>query len=97
MPPRQLDGADVLLWAVSSRGVFHTIPHNADHIADSVIAVVGMAICQYSDDERFYLFKCNRDWEVVFDWDAENVVEAQQIASAHVKGERIDWQPFGKQ
>jgi hypothetical protein len=52
-----------------------------------------MAICRYPDGDRYYLFKCDRNWEVVFDWDAGSVKEAQEIASAHAKDEVVDWQP----
>ncbi|WZP00766.1 hypothetical protein EP7_002417 [Isosphaeraceae bacterium EP7] len=95
-PPRQLDGADVIDWAVSRRGLFHTIPHGADPGASGVICVAAMAICRYSEGAVFYLFKCDRDWEVVFDWDAESVEEAKEIASMHAKAETVEWQPIDK-
>jgi len=40
-PPAQLDGADVLCWAVSRRGSFYTQ-------AGSGIPVVAMAVARYS-------------------------------------------------
>lgn len=94
LPPSQLDGADVLLWATSRRSLFHTIPHGSDPTAHGVISVPAMAICRYSDGGEFYLFKCDRNWEVVFDWDAGSVEEAQEIAAIHVKDEPVEWQPY---
>ena len=94
LPPRLLDGADVVLWAVSQRGLFHTIPHGSDSTADGVISVPAMAICRYSDDDRYYLFKCDESWTVVFDWDAETVAEAQQMAASQVKDQPIEWQAY---
>ena len=94
LPPRQLDGAYVLMWAASSRGLFHTIPQDADPGANGVISIVAMAICRYSDGDRYYLFKCDQNWGVVFDWDAESVEEAQMIASTHARHESIVWQPL---
>jgi hypothetical protein len=90
-PPQQLDGANVLYWATSRLGRFHTIPHGADPAAADVISVAAMAICRYPDGGPYYLFKCDRDWEVVFDWDADGIDEAQAIASQHVSGEMIEW------
>src|SRR6478735_4356468 len=94
LPPRLLDGADVLLWAVSRRGLFHTIPHGSDPSVGGVISVPAMAICRYPGGDRYYLFKCDWNWGVVFDWDAETVAEAQQIAADHVKDQPIEWQPY---
>ncbi len=54
-----------------------------------------MAICRYPDQDRYYLFKCGRNWEVVFDWDAESVEEAQEIASEHANNQMVEWQTLG--
>ena len=89
-PPRQLDGAEVLLWSASRRGLFHTIPHGSDPAAEGVIAVAAMAICRYPDGDCYYLFKCDRNWNVVFDWDAASVEEAQEIAASQ-SNEVIQW------
>jgi hypothetical protein len=91
LPPRQLDGANVLYWAASRPGRFHTIPHGADPTEVDVISVAAMAVCRYPDGGPYYLFKCDRAWDVVFDWDADSIDEAQAIASQHVKGEVIEW------
>jgi hypothetical protein len=91
LPPHQLDGANVLFWAVSRVGRFHTIPHGADPDAIGVIPVAAMAICRYPDGDRYHLFKCDRNWDVVFDWDAESMEEAQAIAVGHAIDEVIEW------
>ncbi len=83
----------MILWAASSRGLFHTIPHKTTPDQAGVISVVAMAICQYADEDRYYLFKCDKDWMVVFDWDAESVEAAKMIAASHVPDEAITWQP----
>ncbi len=95
LPPRQLDGADVLFWAASRLGRFHTIPDGADPVTVGVISVAAMAICRYPDQDRYYLFKCGQNWEVVFDWDAESVEEAQEIASEHANNQMVEWQTLG--
>jgi hypothetical protein len=83
------------LWAVSRTGLFHTIPRGADPAAEGVDSVAAMAICRYRDDDRYYLFKCNHNWEVVFDWDAQSVEEAQETAAAHANPQSVEWQPLG--
>ena len=90
-PPRQLDDATVLYWATSRMGRFHTIPHGADPDAVDVVSVAAMAICRYRDGGPYYLFKCDRNWDVVFDWDAHDIAEAQAIAAQHVQDELIEW------
>ena len=93
LPPSQLDGADVLLWATSRTGLFHTIPHASAPTEVGVVSVPVMAICRYPGEARYYLFKCNWNWEVVFDWDAESVEDAQAIAATHAQQEPVEWQP----
>ena len=94
-PPRQIDGANVLHWTTSRLGRFHTIPHGADPAAEDAISVAAMAICRYQGGGPYYLFKCDRNWEVVSDWDADSIGEAQAIASQHVSNETIKWHAVG--
>jgi hypothetical protein len=96
-PPRELDGAEVLLWAIRRRGLFHTIPQGADPTGEGVISIPAMAICRYADGDRYYLFKCDWNWEVVFDWDAESVDEAREIAATHAEEETVEWHPYPPQ
>jgi hypothetical protein len=86
-PPKRLDDANVLLWSISPVGRFHTILDG-----EREIVVAAMAICQYEGDDRFYLFKCDSDWNVIFDWDAFSMEEAKEIAASHVKEQEIEWQ-----
>lgn len=87
--PVQLDGADVLCWVVSQRGNFYTQVGS-----DPPIVVVAMAVARYPDGGPYYLFKCDRDWEVVGDWDCESIAEAQELAVRHAGGEQLVWQPY---
>jgi hypothetical protein len=85
-PPNQLDGADVLCWVVSQRGGFYQLVGS-----DPPITVAAMAIARYAAGGPFYLFKCDRDWGVVQDWDCGSVEEAQGLAVEHVSGEPLEW------
>lgn len=57
-PPRQLNGAEVLLWAVSDRESYHTIPSGANPRDENVVSVNAMAICCYIDGNCYCLLKC---------------------------------------
>jgi hypothetical protein len=85
-PPAQLDGADVLCWVASRRGGFY-------QLAGSDVTVAGMAVARYADGGPFYLFKCDRVWQVVQDWDCGSVAEARELATEHLCGEGLLWHP----
>ena len=87
-PPEQLDGASVLCWVVSQRGNFYT-----QASSDPPVAVVAMAVARYAEGGPFYLFKCDREWQVVGDWDCGSVEEAQGLATEHSGGEPLVWHP----
>ena len=86
-PPQHLDGAKVVCWTVSPRGGFYQLRG-----ADPPITVVAMAVAQYEDGGSIYLFTCNRNWEVVQDWDCGSVEEAMELAAEHVGTEALDWE-----
>ena len=77
-PPDQLDGADVLCWVTSGRGGFYQLAGT-----DPPIMVTGMAVARYADGGPVYLFKCDRNWRVVQDWDCGSVEEARELAAEH--------------
>jgi hypothetical protein len=85
-PPRRLDGAVVLRWAVSPAGGFDELVGT-----HPPVTVAAMAICRYPGQERCYLFKCTREWEVVQDCDCESEVEALRLALEHAGGQALDW------
>lgn len=87
-PPNQLDGADVLCWAVSARGGFYTLVGS-----DPPVVVVAMAVAHYVGGD-VYLFKCDENWEVVQDWDCESVEDAHERAASHTD-EPLEWRVRG--
>ena len=88
-PPRQLDGATVLRWAVGPPGGFYQLAGS-----DPPVTVAAMAVCRYDDSGAVYLFKCDADWAVVQDWDCGSVEEATEMAEQHARGEAVVWQRF---
>lgn len=87
-PPNQLDGADVLCWAVSARGGFYKLAES-----DPPVMVVAMVVARYAGGE-VYLFKCDQSWEVVQDWDCESVEEARELAASRTD-EPLEWRTRG--
>lgn len=85
-PPERLDGADVLCWVASSREEFYQMVG-----ADPPIKVAAMVVAQYADGGPIYLFKCDREWQVVQDWDCSSIEEAQALAIEHAFGEQVVW------
>jgi hypothetical protein len=85
-PPPRLDGADLVCGAVSRRGGFYLLAGT-----DPPVAVAGMAVARYADDGSVYLFKCDRGWRVVQDWDCGSVEEARGRVADHAGGEPRRW------
>ena len=85
-PPSQLDGAEVLCWAVSRRGGFYE-----QRGSDPPFTVTAMAVARYADGGPFYLFKCERDWQVVGDFDCSSAEEARELGAEHAFGEPLEW------
>jgi hypothetical protein len=62
-PPSHLDGAKVLYWAWSDDQPFD---YDLTLACGDDVEIYGFAICTYEDGD-YYLFSCNRQWEVVND------------------------------
>jgi len=86
LPPKQLDEADVLCWAVSESGGFHQLGGS-----DPAVTILAMAVARYANGGPFYLFKCGSDWEV--HQDCESVEVAQQLAASHTT-EALRWRTW---
>ena len=85
-PPRLLDGAKVMCWAVSPEGAFYLL-------RGSDVPVTAMAVCQYEDGAT-YLFKCDSNWQVVQDWDCYGVEDGKEMAIPDAHGQPLQWCRF---
>lgn len=89
-PPRQLDGADVVLWSWAAPEPFFEMPVTGGHPS---IPIHGLAIARYADGE-VYLFTCDAGWEVMND-SPQASVEGARTASLHrVDTAAVDWIPW---
>src|SRR3954447_27083792 len=64
LPPKQLDGANVVLWTIDVR---HTRPTaRTTHRVDGGVLgpATALGICQYDGDSQYYLFYCDDERNV---------------------------------
>lgn len=78
MFPRVLDGAEVIYYTTEDN-------YGAIRYPNSEIAEIYkyLAICKYSDDEKFYLFCCNKNYEVVGDSVWDSIEECIKVAASY--------------
>jgi hypothetical protein len=91
-PPKKLDGADVLVWAMLDESVtatgfcMHTVA------GAELGPVAALAICVYSDQTReYYLFHCDPEWLVLTDTCHDTLELAQRQAEAEYAGVSPLW------
>lgn len=90
-PPRELDGADVVLWAWSAPAPFFEMPY-AD--GSATIPIHGLAVCRHARSGEIYRFSCNATWEVENDSCWPSVEEARRGASGQYDVEAVQWRPW---
>ena len=77
-PPDELDGADVILWAVSSPIPFFIMKYS-DGTPHKPI--YGFAICRYKGEKQYYKFSCDIMWNVENDQVFDSIEEAVKAAT----------------
>ena len=84
MFPIELDGAIVLYYTLQDDYGYIIFPNG--EIADYYRY---LAICQYPKDDRYYLFCCDENYEVVNDTLHNSIEECMAIASKYK--DKIVW------
>jgi hypothetical protein len=87
-PPREVDGAEVVLWAWSAPVPFFTMP-SID--GEAAIPIHGLAICRYAQGGSVYRFSCNSAWETENDSPFSSVEDATKGPSDQYDIEGIEW------
>lgn len=90
-PPRQLDNADVILWAWSGEQPFGYLRYSDGSICCEVF---GQAICQYAGSESYYRFTCDKDWSVEQDSDHDTIEDAKASARQLYGVAESNWLPI---
>ena len=83
--PKQIDGAKTLFIA-KAETIFDTVVRDNNQISIELIAV-----CQYIDDNGFYLFGCNKAFITHTDFYYENLEEALEDAKRIYQNDNIHW------
>ena len=61
-------------------------------VAGRLVGVMaGLAVCQYADEDVFYLFGCNADWGTITDTWHQSVDEAKAQAEFEYEGVNLTW------
>jgi hypothetical protein len=90
-PPRQLDGAEVLCYALIDE-MCHWTNHCKHTVSGEQIGPVSaLAICKYADAEGYYLFYCDSSWEVVTDTWHDTIERAKDQSEFEYEGINRDW------
>jgi hypothetical protein len=88
-PPREIDGAEVVLWAWSEPGPFFVMPSTDG----ASVPVHGLAICR-TKSGSVYRFSCNSAWESENDSPYSSVEDATRGESAQYDVDSVQWQRF---
>ncbi len=87
-PPDHIDDAKVLKWAWSGQEPFGFI---SSEDGREMIAVYGIAICQYEDEGIVYRFSCDKNWVTVQDAPYNNIQQAIERLPDQYKNVRAEW------
>jgi len=90
-PPKQIGGANVVLFAPIDERHRHT--GNCRQIVAGALQGpnAGLAICQYDGEVGFYLFGCNEGWSSVTDTWHQSIEEAMDQAEFEYEGVATTW------
>ena len=75
MFPSSLDNARVLYHTPPGR--YGDLRLTTGEIEDHIVY---LAVCQYPNDGKYYLFGCNAEYEVITDWLCETLQEAMNAS-----------------
>lgn len=90
--PKTIGNAKVLAFLVLSNNHVKT-GATKHYIGGQVLEdTYGLAICQYNNDDGYYLFYCNSDWVEATDTYHETVEDAIGQAEFEYQGTQADWQ-----
>lgn len=84
-PPKEIDGAKVLLWAWSGSVPFGFV---------SDIEIYGLAICQYENSNDVYRFSCDKNWETQQDSLYNSAEEAIEELPEQYRNVSAKWIEF---
>jgi hypothetical protein len=79
--PLELDGAKVLKHTKNdTTKQLSLMIFEEEDGSTKEVPITGLAIAQYHNDDRFYLFLCDKDWEVQNDYLLDSIEESMGFA-----------------
>jgi hypothetical protein len=72
-PPDKLDGAKVIEYMTSQQPFGEMLYTDGSKCCD----IYGFAICNYDNNDEYYIFSCNENWEVQSDTDFSSIESAK--------------------
>ena len=90
-PEPIIDGAKVLYWAWSGEEPFGWVGDPNDPEA---VAIFGLAIARYDNDEHVYRFSCDANWETAQDGLYDTTEEAIEWLPDQYKKISASWQKY---
>jgi hypothetical protein len=89
--PKNIDGARVICYSpIDERHHFTT--NTRQIVAGQLLgSMAGLAICQYPDDNAFYLFGCDANWSSVTDTWHQTLDDAKHQAEFEYEGVSTTW------
>lgn len=89
--PSEIDGARVGLYTPIDERHRHTGNCRQIVAGELMGAAAGLAICRYDGDTSFYLFGCDREWNVLTDTWHETLEDAKAQAEFEYAGVSATW------
>jgi len=95
-PPKEIGGAIVRCLAAFSAWQSQTgLCRNI--VSENIeLLVAGLAICQYSDDPGYYLFRCDANWRAITDTYHDSIAEAKSQAEFEYVGIGATWRTMSR-
>ncbi|PUA29285.1 MAG: hypothetical protein B0W54_01390 [Cellvibrio sp. 79] len=88
MPPKIIEGAEVIEWAWSGEAPFGVVRCESGVAATEIY---GLAICRYPQSGKIYRFSCDAEWRVEQDSDCQSVEEAKSNLPLQYKEVEAIW------
>ena len=78
--PLELDGAKVLKYTRNDTAKQLSVMVFEEDSSTREVPITALAIAQYDKDDSYYLFLCDKDWEVQNDFLLDTIAEAISCA-----------------
>lgn len=93
MIPTKLDGAKVIQHTSNTLSNHYGVVgilNDRKEIIDR-LPITAMAICQYEGSNKYYLFSCDTNWEVIGDFDFDTLEDAVISAKLSQNVNEDEW------